>query len=74
MIATSIQINDLLPDTFVKVLLNNGRQKFGFLLNDHQSQDQLVLMSGLETNDRLGDISIDAIDMNSVISIDPYMK
>lgn len=74
MIAHSIQLADLLPDTFVKVLLNNGRQKFGFLLNPESTGNQLLLVSGLEKRDSLGDVSIDAIEMDNILSVDAYMR
>jgi hypothetical protein len=74
MIAHSVQLTELMPSTFVKVLLNNGIRKFGFLLNPETVSKELLLVSGLEKRDSLGDVSIEAIEMDKVISIDAHMR
>lgn len=43
MIAHSIQISELLPDSFVKIILNTGKHKYGYIQNPAPSDSQVLL-------------------------------
>lgn len=74
MITHSIQISDLLPETFVKIILNNGKRKYGFLFSSTSQDEQLVFVSRPDATENVNDMSIEMIDAITVASIDPYMK
>ena len=74
MIAHSIQISELLPDTFVKIILNNGKHKYGFLLNSTEKEESLLMVSRPDNADDLNSMSFESIDASSIYSIDPYLK
>jgi hypothetical protein len=74
MIAHSIQISELIPDTFVRIILNTGKQIYGFILDSTSEYEQMVVVSRPDSTENLNEMSFETIDTNTVLSIDPYMK
>ena len=74
MIAHSIQISELLPDSFVQIVLNTGTRKYGYIQNSTPINEQVLLVSRPESTDNFNEMSFETIDAKTVASIDPYMK
>ncbi len=74
MIAHSIQLSELLPDFFVKIIFNTGVHKYCFIQNSFSCEDQLLVVSKTTADDSFSEMVFETIDTKTVASIDPYMK
>jgi len=74
MIAHSIQIAELLPNSFVKIILNSGLHKYGFIQNSSCWENQLLIVSRPDSTEDFSKMSFETIDANTVVSVDPYLK
>jgi len=63
MIAHSVQISEVVPETFVKIVLNNGKHRYGYLIKSDNKQTEIF-----------NDLKIESFDPETVLSIDPFMK
>ena len=68
----TMQFSELLPDTFVKVILNNGKHKYGFLLDSNA--EQMLIVTDPNYRDDFNAMSFEKLDTNAILSIDPFMK
>lgn len=74
MIAHSIQISELLPDSFVQIILNTGTRKYGYIQDTAPVNEQVLLVSRPDSTEDFSEMSFETIDAKTVASIDPYMK
>lgn len=74
MIAHSIQISELLPDSFVKIILNTGKHKYGYIQNSAPMDNQVLLFSSPDSTKNFNEMSFEMIDSETVVSIDSFMK
>ncbi len=73
MLAFSTQINELMPDTFVKVQMDNGKIKYGYLIDSIVTQDEISLVSNCYAELALP-MKIETFKTRNIVSIDPYMR
>jgi len=74
MITHSIQISELLPDSFVKIILNTGKHKYGYIQNSGPLDNQVLLFSRPDSTENFNEMSFEMIDSETVVSIDSLMK
>ena len=75
MYTESVQISELIPDTFVRVVLNNGKHKYGYMLNtSKEADDHTVVVAMQSPFDSFNEVVFEKLDTRSIVSIDPFMK
>lgn len=74
MITHSIQISELLPDTFVKIILNSGKHLYGFLHTSGWDEEAVLVTSNVTDPGGASEIHVETIDTKNVLSIDPFLK
>lgn len=73
MIAFSTQISEVVPNVFVKVMMNSGRSKYGYVYDTEIKENSFALVSA-NKSDSIFPMDIEIIDTNMVVSIDPYLR
>lgn len=74
MISHSIQISELLPDSFVKIILNTGKHKYGYIQNPAPIDNRVQLFLHPDSCEKSNKASFEMIDVELVVSIDSLMK
>ena len=74
MYTNAVQISDLVPETFVRIVMSNGQYKYGFMLTGNEQEDKTILVTGGNSRSSKEELAFEELDMHSIVSIDPFMK
>ena len=61
MYTNAVEISELIPETFVKVILSNGQHKYGFILASAAAEDRTVLVTGGHSRSSRTDVEFEEI-------------